>query len=115
MMWTGALIVSECIYQTYPADIQEALARAGQEALAHGRQVSAEMTEEAFKELEERGVTLVGAPSNEEDWQEAAQSIRPQFYDDVGEEEWANEAISIMEAAVGNDQPHSLAPRDRRL
>lgn len=103
MMWTGPLIFSERIYQTYPAEIQEALARAGQEAVEHGRQVSAQMTEEALVELEERGMTLLGAPRDEKKWQEAAQAIWPAFYNEIGGEEWANEAISIIEAAIGND------------
>ncbi|OCW59262.1 TRAP transporter substrate-binding protein [Hoeflea olei] len=100
MMWTGPLIVSERVFQSYPDDIKEAVVKAGREAVDYGRQVSAEKTEEAIAELKERGVNLHGAPKDEEKWQAAAQALWPNFYDQIGGAEWANQAVDIIKSSA---------------
>jgi len=100
MIWSGPLIVSERFYQGLPADIQEALNRAGEEAAVYQRGVSGELTEEAKTKLVELGMVLSGPPKDEEKWQAAAQAIWPQFYDDIGGEAWVKEAQAIMEEAI---------------
>ncbi|WP_142846779.1 TRAP transporter substrate-binding protein [Telmatospirillum sp. J64-1] len=100
MIWSGPLIISERVYQRLPADIQEALNRAGREAADYQRQVAYEETEAAKKELVERGMTLVGPPKDEEKWQEAARALWPSFYDSIGGREWAEQAQKIMEEAI---------------
>ncbi|MDD8024042.1 MAG: TRAP transporter substrate-binding protein [Paracoccaceae bacterium] len=99
MMWTGPLLISERAFQKYPEDIQQALLRAGREAVDYGRQVSGELTEQAKTELTEKGMTLHGAPTDEEKWEAAAQALWPQFYAQIGGEDWANQAIEIIKAA----------------
>lgn len=99
MIWTGPLLISEKFYQGLPADLQDAVSRAGQEAVIAGREANAEQTSEAMTFLTENGMTLLGAPKDEEKWRDAAQGIWPSLYDAVGGEEWAKEAIGIFEDA----------------
>jgi TRAP-type C4-dicarboxylate transport system substrate-binding protein len=99
MMWTGPLLISERAFAKYPEDIQQALVRAGREAVDYGRQVSSDLTEQAKTELVEKGMTLHGAPKDEEKWEAAAQALWPQFYAQIGGEEWANQAIEIIKSA----------------
>lgn len=100
MMWTGPLLLSERVFQSYPEDIQEAVARAGREAVEYGRQVSGDLTEEAKVELVERGMTLHGAPQDEEKWADAARALWPEFYSQIGGEEWATRAIEIINSSA---------------
>lgn len=102
MIWTGPLLISEQFYQSLPADLQDAVSRAGQEAVVAGRAANAAQTEEAMKFLSENGMTLSGAPKDEEKWSDAARGIWPSLYGVVGGEEWANEAIAIFEEAKTN-------------
>lgn len=99
MIWTGPLLISEQFYQSLPADLQDAVSRAGHEAVEAGRTANGEQTEEAMKFLSENGMTLSGAPKDEDKWRDAARGIWPSFYAAVGGEEWANEAIAIFETA----------------
>lgn len=69
------------------------------EATQFGRQESAKQTAEAKTFLTEKGMVLSGAPKDEEKWQAAAQAIWPEFYKDVGGEEWAKQAIEIVNKA----------------
>lgn len=101
MMWTGPLLISERVFNSYPPEIQEAVARAGREAVDYGRQVSAELTEKAKSELTEKGIRLHGAPKDEEKWQGAARALWPEFYAQVGGEDWAKKAIGLIEASSG--------------
>lgn len=103
MIWTGPLLISEQFYQSLPPDLQEAVSRAGVEAVQAGRAANAAQTEEAMKFLSENGMTLSGAPKDEEKWQEAARSIWPSLYDTVGGEEWATKAIGIFEEAAAKN------------
>ncbi len=100
MMWTGPLLISERVFQKYPKPIQDAVLRAGKEAVQYGREVSGEMTASAQVELKKRGMTLLGAPTDEERWQKAARAIWPKFYNDIGGADWAKEAIGIIEASA---------------
>lgn len=102
MMWTGPLLVSERFYQGLPEDLQEAIDRAGLETADYERELSAQLTEEAKQELVNQGMELLGPPKDEEQWQERARAIWPQFYKTIGGEEWALEAQEIIEGAVNN-------------
>lgn len=99
MMWTGPLLISERAFQKYPEDIQQAVQRAGREAVDYGREVSGQLTEEAKTELVAKGMTLHGAPADEEKWKQSAQALWPQFYAQVGGEDWAKQAIEIIQSA----------------
>ena len=63
---------------------------------AYEREISMEMTADAMKELEDRGMILLGPPKDEAEWQRRAQSIWPQFYDNVGGKEWVDQALALI-------------------
>ncbi len=100
LIWSGPIIISERFYQGLPADLQDALNRAGVEAAAYERQVSASETEKAKKELVERGMTLSGPPTDEVKWQEAAKALWPSFSDSIGGKAWVEKASAIMDEAM---------------
>jgi TRAP-type transport system periplasmic protein len=99
-IWTGPLLISDRFMNGMSEELQDAVARAGFEAVQHGREESAKQTEEAMTFLTEKGMTLSGAPQDEEKWSEAARATWPEFYDTVGGEEWVNEAMGIIETAT---------------
>lgn len=99
LIWSGPIIVSERFYQGLPADLQEALHRAGEEAADHQRQVSAEETTKAMSELVDLGMVLSGPPEDEEKWQAAAMALWPQFADDIGGVAWVERASQIIQEA----------------
>lgn len=99
-IWTGPLLISERFYQGLPEDLQEAVSKAGLEAVQIGREANAEQTQQAMERLKEEGMTLSGAPKDEEAWREAARGIWPNFYSVVGGEEWVNEAMGVIDEAV---------------
>ena len=103
LIWSGPIIVSDRFYQGLPEDLQAALDKAGEEAASYEREVSAKEAAAAKEKLVELGMTLTGAPEDEEKWQEAAKALWPSFAADIGGEEWVNEATQIMNEAIGNN------------
>lgn len=100
LIWSGPLIVSERWYQGLDADLQDALNKAGREAAQYGRENSAVETEKSKEALVEMGMTLSGPPEDEEKWQEAARALWPSFADDIGGQEWVDEASKIIAEAT---------------
>ena len=101
MIWSGPLIIGEKFFQSLPKDIQEALVRAGKDTAVYERKLSMDLTEKAMAELKKRGMVLLGAPKDEEEWQKRAQAIWPKFYDNVGGKDWVDKALKIINAALG--------------
>ena len=97
MIWSGPLIISEKFFQGLPKDIQDALVKAGKDTAEYERRISEEMTVKAMKELEDKGMILLGPPKDEAEWQRRAQSIWPQFYDTVGGKEWVDQALGLIQ------------------
>ncbi len=96
LIWTGPIIINNDFYESLPADLQDAVDRAGREAAEFGRQFALNGEEEAKQKVADAGMELLGPPQDEEVWQERAQSIWPQFYDGVGGEAWVEEALGLM-------------------
>lgn len=96
MIWSGPLIISEKFFQGLPKDIQDALVKAGKDTAAYEREISMEMTVQAKKELADKGMILLGPPKDEAEWQRRAQSIWPQFYDNVGGKGWVDQALALI-------------------
>ncbi len=96
MIWTGPIIINNELYESMPADLQDALNRAGQEAAEYGRQIAQQEEVKSKKLVEEKGMTLLGPPSDEAVWQEKAQSVWPKFYEAVGGKAWVDQALSLM-------------------
>ncbi|WP_116135112.1 TRAP transporter substrate-binding protein [Tropicimonas sp. IMCC34043] len=100
MIWTGPLLISEKFYQGLPPDLQDAVSRAGAEAVQIGRAANAVQTEEAMTFLAEKGMVLSGPPKDEEAWRDAARGIWQNLYPSVGGEEWAVTATGLMAEAA---------------
>jgi tripartite ATP-independent transporter DctP family solute receptor len=100
LIWSGPIIISERFYKGLPADLQEALNRAGEEAANFERDVSASETDKAMKELVKLGMVLSGAPTDEAKWQSAAKALWPSFSKDIGGEAWVEEASTVMQKAI---------------
>jgi len=100
MIWTGPLLISEKFYQDLPPDMQEAVSKAGLEAVEAGRTANAVQTEEAKAFLTEKGMVLSGAPKDEDAWREAARGIWPSLNASVGGEEWVKTATELMAEAA---------------
>ncbi len=100
MIWTGPLLISEKFYQDLPSDLQEAVGKAGLEAVKAGREANAVQTEEAMAFLAEKGMVLSGAPKDEDAWRAAARGIWPSLYESVGGEEWVKTATELMAEAA---------------
>ncbi len=96
MIWTGPLIINNALYESMPADLQDALDRAGREAAEYGRQIAQQEEVKSKKLVEEKGMTLLGPPVDEDVWQEKAQSVWPKFYEAVGGKAWVEQALSLM-------------------
>ena len=79
-----------------PQICRDALDRAGKEAAEYGRQIAQQEEVRSKKLVEEKGMTLLGPPVDEDVWQERAQSVWPQFYESVGGKAWVEQALSLM-------------------
>lgn len=100
-IWTGPLLISERFFQSMPADQRSAVAKAGREAVAYGREQSALQEESTKKFLLDKKMVLSGAPKDEQKWRDNAQAIWPEFYSVVGGEAWAKDAIAKIQKAIG--------------
>lgn len=98
LLWTGPILLSEKVFQSMSPEDQNVLVKAGKEAANYGRNLSYTMEQEAKKKLMEKGMVLVGPPKDEKKWKDAAMSIWPKFYKDVGGEEWVEKALGLIKA-----------------
>ena len=95
MMWMGPLMVSEKTYQSLPEDLRKALDEAGWESAVWERNYHAGLTEQAMKEIADKGMVLSGPPVDEEEWQSRAKSLWPKLYDGAGGKEWVEYVLSL--------------------
>jgi tripartite ATP-independent transporter DctP family solute receptor len=96
MIWTGPILINNKLYESMPADLQAALDRAGKEAAQWGREYALEAENNAKKIVGDKGMVLLGPPTDEDQWQKNAMSIWPKFYNTVGGEAWVKQALSLM-------------------
>ena len=96
LIWTGPIIINNAFYESLPADLQAAVDKAGKEAAQFGRDFASQSEEKSKKVVEEKGMVLLGPPTDEDVWQEKAMAIWPMFYDGVGGEDWAKQALKLM-------------------
>lgn len=83
LMWLGPMVIGEDFYQSLPADMQEVVTRAAREAVEYERQVIGDRNAKFLEQLKEKGMVVV-EPKNEQQWIDAAKSIWPKYYDDIG-------------------------------
>ncbi len=100
LIWTGPFIINESYFQSLPADLQQGLVKAGKDAADYARKIMFEANEKDKQMCIEKGMVIAGPPKDEPEWKKRAQSIWPKFYDKVGGEEWVNQAVKIIEAAM---------------
>ena len=80
--------------------IEQGLVKAGKDAADYARKIMFEANEKDKQMCIEKGMVIAGPPKDEPEWKKRAQSIWPKFYDKVGGEEWVNQAVKIIEAAM---------------
>jgi len=99
--WSGPLIISEKYFMSLPEDIQAALIRAGKETCEYITWKVGVDEEIIKKELEKKGMILLGPPEDEEIWAEKAKAIWSEFYDNIGGKEWAEKVIKVKKEVLG--------------
>jgi TRAP-type C4-dicarboxylate transport system, periplasmic component len=87
-LWTGPLTIGEARFQSFPKDVQDALVKAGREAQEYEWKVNADFDKTIMKQLQEKGMVLQGAPTDEAVWEKRAKAIWPDLYSKVGGKEW---------------------------
>ena len=85
VLQTGALVLAEQFYQQLPADLQDAVTRAGLEAMAWERAYVEEIMAEDERRLkQDHGVVFSGRPTDFDQSVERARTIRPDQYAYIG-------------------------------
>ncbi|GAB6159265.1 TRAP transporter substrate-binding protein [Desulfotomaculum varum] len=95
-MWIGPVVVQEKWLQSLPADIREALIKAGRDTALAEREFIAELEAKALENLKQHGMEYLGPPKDEAEWQKRAMAIWPQFYDKIGGTELIEKAMKIL-------------------
>lgn len=107
VLQTGALVLSEQFYQQLPGDLQDAVTKAGQEAMEWERSYVEEIMEEDKRRLEQdHGIVFSGRPDDFDEWVERARTIWPDQYEYIGNgdaqrgEAIVNEMVGFAEACT---------------
>ncbi|MEG6520632.1 TRAP transporter substrate-binding protein [Desulfotomaculum sp. 1211_IL3151] len=95
-MWIGPVVVQEKWLQSLPADIRDALIKAGRDTAIAERDFIVELETKALENLTNNGMEELGAPKDEAEWQKRAMATWPQFYDKVGGTELVEKAMNIL-------------------
>lgn len=95
-MWIGPVVVQEKWLQSLPADIRDALIKAGKDTAVAERDFIQKLEADALEQLKEHGMEHLGTPKDEEVWMNKAMSTWPQFYDKIGGTETIGEAMKIL-------------------
>lgn len=80
---TGALIISEKIFDGFPSQIQEAIVRAGRETMEWEREYISQSIERDKETVQEEGMEIHELTDKEE-WMRRARTIWDQFYESIG-------------------------------
>lgn len=81
---TSAIVMSEEYFQSLPADLQEVVVRAGKETMEFERDLSDNSLEKDKQTLRDRGMVLLGPPTDKQEWVKRARTIWPDFYSMIG-------------------------------
>ncbi|WP_459907374.1 TRAP transporter substrate-binding protein [Desulfotomaculum defluvii] len=96
-MWIGPVVVQEKWLQSLPADIRDALIKAGRDTALAERDFIVELETKALENLKSNGMEQLGAPKDEAEWQKRAMATWPKFYDQVGGTELVEKAMTILD------------------
>lgn len=81
---SGCIIVSEKFFQTLPPDFQEAVVRAGKEAMHYERGLSDQLYKNDIKFLKSHGIEVFGPPTDKPEWIKRARSSWPAAHKIIG-------------------------------
>lgn len=95
-MWIGPVVVQEKWLQSLPADVRDALIKAGKETALAEREFIQKLESDALENLKKNGMQYLGAPKDEDEWQKRAMAIWPQFYSKIGGTEILAKAMQIL-------------------
>lgn len=77
-------IISEAWFQQLPADVREALVKAGKETTAWEREKMDQMEADIVAELKERGMEFVGRPTDYDEWVQRGRGTWEAQYKTIG-------------------------------
>lgn len=95
-MWIGPVVVNEKWLQNQPADIKEAIIKAGKEASVWERELIKQKEGEALENLKKHGMEHLGTPTDEEVWMEKAMAIWPDYYEKIGGTEMLEKVMNVL-------------------
>ncbi|MDX1267960.1 MAG: TRAP transporter substrate-binding protein [Oceanisphaera sp.] len=91
------LIVSEAVFQSQPADVQQAILEAGQAATAHSAKWLVEQEDKIKAELTAGGMEITEPANGEKEWMEkAVNQVWPKYYEQLGGKEKLNEILTSL-------------------
>lgn len=91
------LIVSESVFQSQPADVQQAILEAGQAATAHSAKWLVEQEDKIKAELTAGGMEISEPANGEKEWMEkAVNQVWPKYYDQLGGKEKLNSILQSL-------------------
>ncbi|MCG8400284.1 MAG: TRAP transporter substrate-binding protein [Firmicutes bacterium] len=95
-MWIGPVVVQEQWLQSLPADIRDALIKAGKDTAIAEREFIQELEADALEQLKQNGMEHLGRPKDEDVWMERAMATWPKYYDKIGGTELIGSAVQIL-------------------
>lgn len=95
-IWIGTVVVNDKWLQSLPADVRDAIIKAGKEASLAERDYIVKVENEAMDNLKAKGMVFSGTPVDEDVWMKNAMSIWPDYYDKIGGTELLDKAMKIL-------------------
>ncbi len=91
------LIVSEAVFQSQPADVQQAILEAGQAATEHSAKWLVEQEDKIKAELTAGGMEITEPANGEKEWMEkAVNQVWPKYYDQLGGKDKLNTILTSL-------------------
>jgi len=96
---SGCIVISEKFLRSLPPDFQEAVVRAGKEAMYYERGLSDKMYQEDIKFLKSHGIEVFGPPLDKPEWVKRARASWPEAYKIIGggDEKKGKEIVDLVE------------------
>ncbi|GAA3541581.1 TRAP transporter substrate-binding protein [Zobellella aerophila] len=91
------LIVSESVFQSQPADVQQAILDAGKAATEHSAKWLVEQEDKIKAELVSKGMEITQPANGEKEWMDKAISqVWPKYYDQLGGKDELNKILKSL-------------------
>ena len=91
------LVVSEAVYQSQPADVQQAILEAGQAATEHSAKWLVEQEDKIKAELTAGGMEITEPANGEKEWMEkAVNQVWPKYYEQLGGKDKLNTILKSL-------------------